>query len=297
MNLRSQQRRGFTLIEMIVVIVITGIIAGIVAIFIKAPVQGYVDSARRAELTDIADTAVRRLARDVRIAVPNSVRIAGCGSVRCVEFLPTRDGGRYRASPAGGGTGCNGYAGNTKQAALSFDAADTCFEIIGTTITFAAGDQIVIGSTQSDGNIPYQLPTSATSVRRSLAAAGVGSSQVVKMDSTIKLPDSAELPSHRFDVVDGTQQAVTYACTNVSTDANGTGTGQLVRYWGYGFNASQVNPPVGATIAILADKLSDCVITYDVPNQSFGLLAVRLTITEANESVTLYNEIHVNNAP
>ncbi|NCN89388.1 MAG: prepilin-type N-terminal cleavage/methylation domain-containing protein, partial [Gallionella sp.] len=55
-------QRGFTLIEMIVVIVITGIIAGIVAIFIKAPVQGYVDSARRAELTDIADTAVRRLA-------------------------------------------------------------------------------------------------------------------------------------------------------------------------------------------------------------------------------------------
>ena len=293
-------QRGFTLIEMIVVIVITGIIAGIVAIFIKAPVQGYVDSARRAELTDIADTAVRRLARDVRIAVPNSVRIAGCGSVRCVEFLPTRDGGRYRASPAGGGTGCNGYAGNTKQAALSFDAADTCFEIIGTTITFAAGDQIVIGSTQSDGNIPYQLPTSATSVRRSLAAAGVGSSQVVKMDSTIKLPDSAELPSQRFDVVDGAQQAVTYACEGTlgALNDNNNGQASLVKHWGYGFNAAQVAPgSLGGTIAILADKVSNCVITYDVPNQRFGLLAVRLTITEANESVTLYNEIHVNNAP
>ncbi len=76
MRAQHKQQYGFTLIEMIVVIVITGIIAGVVAVFLKAPVQGYIDSARRAELTDIADTAIRRMARDVRTAVPNSVRVA-----------------------------------------------------------------------------------------------------------------------------------------------------------------------------------------------------------------------------
>ena len=45
----GRRPRGFTLVEMIIVIVITGIIGGIVAIFLRAPVQGYVDSARRAE--------------------------------------------------------------------------------------------------------------------------------------------------------------------------------------------------------------------------------------------------------
>ncbi len=60
---------------------------------------------------------------------------------------------------------------------------------------------------------------------------------------------------------------------------------------------AQVNPPVGGTSAILADKVSDCLIDYDVANQRFGLLAVRLTLTSGGESVSLYNEVHVNNAP
>ena len=145
------------MVEMIVVMVITGIIGGMVAIFIKAPVQGYVDSARRAEMTDIADTALRRLSRDIRTAVPNSVRVLGCGTTPCIEFLPTKGGGRYRASPATAGTI---YCGSYAAAVLDFDAADTCFEIIGTAIPLVRGatddlsDQIVIGSTQSDGNPP-----------------------------------------------------------------------------------------------------------------------------------------------
>jgi len=212
---------GFTFVEMIVVIVITGIVGGMVAMFIRAPVQGYVDSARRAELTDIADTAMRRMARDVRTAVPNSMRTLGCGGIPCVEFLPTKDGGRYRADQTGGGVGCVTVANST----LNFSAPDTCFEIVGLPISFSASDQIVVGSTQSDGNPPYQNPTAAvcgtaasTCIRRPIAAAwGGGVSQVVKVDSNYALPAFANLsdanpPSQRFDVVDGTQQAVTYAC-------------------------------------------------------------------------------------
>jgi MSHA biogenesis protein MshO len=48
---------------------------------------------------------------------------------------------------------------------------------------------------------------------------------------------------------------------------------------------------------VLADNVSACQIVYDVPNARFGLVAVRLTLTSENESVSLYNEIHVNNAP
>ncbi len=294
MDMLRRGQRGFTLVEMIVVIVITGIIAGVVAIFLRAPVQGYVDSARRAELTDVADTAVRRMARDVRTAVPNSMRIAACAGV-CAEFLPTKTGSRYRADPTGGAGGC-GASGDD----LDFAAADTCFEIIGTPIALAANDQIVVGSTQSDGNPPYQDPAfnPATSIRRPVAAAGVGPAmQVVRMTSTVKLPASAELPSQRFDVVDGAQQAVTFGCVNVGTDASGNGTGQLMRYWAYGYNAAQAFPPAGGQSSVLADKVSACTIDYDVPNQRFGLLAVRLTLSSGGESVSLYNEIHVNNAP
>jgi MSHA biogenesis protein MshO len=287
---------------MIIVIVITGIIGGIVAMFIKAPVQGYVDSARRAELTDIADTALRRMARDIRTAVPNSVRLPASPSTY-IEFLPTRDGGRYRADSTGGGLGC----GTVANSVLDFAAPDTCFEIVGTQITFDASDEIVVGSTQSDGNAPYQDPTVAACnvpattacIRRPLAPAGVGLSQVVKVASAYALPAFAELPSQRFDVVDGAQQAVTYACEGTLTTLDaGNGQARLVKHWGYGFNPVQVAPgSLGGTSAILADKVSACAIDYELPNQRFGLVAVRLTLTSSNESVSLYNEIHVNNAP
>ena len=299
MSMMANQQRGFTLVEMIMVMVITGIIGGMVAMFIRAPVQGYVDSARRAEMTDIADTAVRRLARDIRTAVPNSVRVpvTPCNAPPAnpcyVEFLPTRDGGRYRA--------------NTPGNVLKFGIVVANFDIIGSPITFVAGDQVVVGSTQSDGNPPYQDPTAVacnvaattTCIRRPIAAAGALTT-VTFTPSAAVLPLWAELPSQRFDVVDGTQQAVTYACEGVGIDANGDGTGSLNRYWHYDFNPVQLPPPLagpGSGSAVLADRLSACVITYNAVNQRNGLLEINLSITRSNETVRLYQAIHVNNAP
>src|SRR5207247_10236805 len=66
---------GVTLIEMVIVIAITAIIAAALSVFISRPVEGYADAARRAELSDIADTALRRMTRDLRTALPNTIRI------------------------------------------------------------------------------------------------------------------------------------------------------------------------------------------------------------------------------
>ena len=166
---------------------------------------------------------------------------------------------------------------------------------------------MVVGSTQWSAAPPYD--TTANGVLRKITGFGhVGAVQWISMTGASVLPAWAELPSHRFDVVDGTQQAVTYACENLGTDSGGNGTGQLRRYWHYGFYTAQPTPPINAQApeppnpgavqsAILADRVSACAIDYDLTNQRFGLLAVRLTLTNGGESVSLYNEIHVNNAP
>ena len=99
-------QQGFTLVEAVMVIAITGIIAAVVATFIRAPVQGSFDSARRAELTDVADTAVRRISRDLRLALPNSVRVQLVAGVYYLEFLQTSDGGRYRSEERRVGKEC-----------------------------------------------------------------------------------------------------------------------------------------------------------------------------------------------
>ena len=91
------RERGFTLIELVVVMVLTGIIAVLVGRNITRPVEGFIDLGRRAELVDIAELTLRRMTREIHLALPNSVRVSGgspCsapgGSAVCaVEFLRT----------------------------------------------------------------------------------------------------------------------------------------------------------------------------------------------------------------
>lgn len=273
----SNNQRGFTLIEAVMVIVITSIIVIGVAIFIRAPIQGYQDTARRAQMVDIVDTSLRRLGRDLRLALPNSVRVTGGGQV--IEFLLTRSGGRYR----GEGTD-----------RLDFTVADTTFDILGSAITFATGDQIVVYNLGITGADAYAGNTLSTHNRRAYSGA-VGSAVTnVLITSANRLP--FESPGNRFQVV---ETPVTYICDIAA--------GTLYRYSGYPITANQSSVDTnaelmalaGVTRAMLARNVSGCQFAYDaaIAAQHSGLVTLRLTLTQQNESVNLYHTVHVNNIP
>ena len=99
--MRRRRQSGFTLIELVVTLVISAIVVSFVSMFISGPVRGFTDQARRARLVDAADSALQRMGRDVRRALPNSVRTTAGGGVVALELLSTVDGGRYRAQPPG----------------------------------------------------------------------------------------------------------------------------------------------------------------------------------------------------
>ncbi|MEO6147359.1 MAG: prepilin-type N-terminal cleavage/methylation domain-containing protein, partial [Sulfuriferula sp.] len=203
----TKSQRGFTLIEAIIVITITGIVAGMVAVFIRAPVQGYFDSARRAELTDIADTAQRRISRDLRLALPNSVRVSGGNYL---EFLQTSGGGRYRAEVDNSGAGD----------ILDFTTSDNSFDVLGPPVAKVPGAMNLVAV--------YNLGIPGADAYR-----GDNTSVMTTGGNTVTInpfqfPFAS--PANRFQII---SYPVSYVCAGVGTDASGNGTGTLTRYWNY----------------------------------------------------------------
>ncbi|WP_219116018.1 type II secretion system protein J [Janthinobacterium sp. UMAB-56] len=227
-----RRARGFTLVEMIIVIVITGIIGGMVAMFIRLPVQGYVDANARADLADLADTAVRRIARDVRLALPNSVRVSTDG--KYLELLLTKSGGRYLSEDDAPGLG----------PVLAFNpvgpAADANqFTVVGNAPAITAGDFIAVYNMGE--NLPDAYGCAVNASVCNLAQVASVSGTVVTLKSNPFLAQSPQKfpsPSHRFQVV---TTPVSYVCDPQ--------TGTLTRYSGYTIQAAQ---PLDAAAAPLA---------------------------------------------
>lgn len=288
---RRNLSAGVTLIELSITIALVGIVAALIVNFVQ-PVRSYIDTSRRAALADTADTALRRIGRDVRLALPNSVRVDGTG--KYVEFLLVRTGGRYRfdTDPAATNTCTGGFASDV----LSFNAADTCFKTIGNVLNLSA-------VTTSDFLVVFNLQPGTTNAD-AYASGGVTGGNKSKIDSLTPPVSFAgedritieshqftfESPGRRFFIIEG---PVTYGCSG----------GNLTRYSGYTISAAQVAPPGGAS-AVLASGVADCSFTYDSSGaaQGSGLLtmSLRLSMQDSRgdtENVNLYHAVHVNNVP
>ena len=256
------------------VITITGILAAVVAIFLRAPIDAYVDSARRADLSDVSDTTARRIARELQSALPNSVRTGGAGLF--LELIPIRDAGRYRSEV---GTA----AGDDP---LDFaSAADNSFDVLGPTVNVSAGDSLVVYNLGFDVADAY----AAAPNNRRTAAVGAGLDNVTFAGAMFPLAS----PGSRFHIV---RTPTSYACD--------LGTGTLWRYTGYDFQPAQpaalatLNGLDGTTRAALATNVTACNFTYGPGAlQHNGLVSMALTITQSGESVTLQHQVNVDNVP
>ena len=271
--------RGVTLIEMIVVIAVTGILGVAIAAFIRRPVEGYIDATRRAELSDIADTALRRVTRDLRTALPNSIRVTSSGGVTYIEYLQVSGGGRYRSEVDSGGAGDP----------LSFTIADATFNVIGPMPVMAAGDSIVVYNLNWDPAIV----TANAYVGDNRAAYASNTATTVTLSAAKLFPFAS--PGKRFQVV---QFPVTYACDPVG--------GTLRRIAGYAIQAAQPNNVAAAPLstapsnALLATSITACSFTYVAGSgvtQRAGVVSLTLQVEQAGEKVNLFQQAHVNNVP
>lgn len=296
-------QRGFTLVELIVVIVLTGILAGTVTVFFKPAVDAYFASQRRATLADMADTTVRRMAREIRASVPNSVLDH---APACLEFVPTKAGGRYRM-----GLHVNDDKSSQENTALTCPDADkscaldlsdtatqkTAFDVLQLSQSSAplAGDFVVIGNqepaqvyTGTNRKVIAEVdnPAPAAAYGRHRIRLGVGNFSSIQ-----------GYEGGRFTVAPASG-SVAFVCAGTGT-SNGRGTGKLYRVVRPMDATTPSTCPDVAGFPVLADKVSACTFVYaaNAGTQQNGLVWMEISLTDDGESVNLAFAAHVSNVP
>ncbi len=283
------------MIELVIVILLVGIMGVGLSRLIAIPFASYRDLGRRAQLVDFADAASRRIARDLRRALPNSVRIGSGGET--LEFLRAIDGARYRAE-----AGDNG-GGNDHSAAsdvLSF-AGDTDFNILGSFqhlpftlgTALASGHRIAIyntgsavyGDAAADAN-----PGVITPDETDVTITSDGDEQQINLSASHQF--SFASPARRLYVVD---TPITYDC-DLSNDT-------LTRYWAYDVASSQPTNPAAAPLStgssvLLVALVEGCGFDYSPGSpQRAGLVTIELVLADAGERVRVLHQVHVDNSP
>jgi MSHA biogenesis protein MshO len=86
-------QRGFTLVELVAVMVILSIIAAIGVGFVVRATESYQSTQTRALLVNTARQSIERMTRQLRGALPHSVRTTNAG--QCLQFMPIAAGGNY----------------------------------------------------------------------------------------------------------------------------------------------------------------------------------------------------------
>ncbi|MCY1412633.1 hypothetical protein D9M71_280450 [compost metagenome] len=281
------RQRGFTLVELILVIVLSAIVGVMVSSVLSRPLEGFVAQSRRAELVDIGASALNRMQRDIRMAVPGSLRVSADG--QALELLLIHSGGRYLPNrpldnslnfSATPDAQCNGPL------VAGVPACDV-LQVFAPGFSPPAAGWLVIASSpfswtpSNPGNITptntvfTRLPESDTA-----AYPGISLIRVTPPGAGGVFAFAAPSAQRRIYFAD---RVVGYRCSG----------GQLLRYEHDQLQAT-LPAALPATGRLQADRVESCDFRYA---SASGLATLRLSIGATGESIRLAQQVQVNNAP
>jgi MSHA biogenesis protein MshO len=288
-----RRMQGFTLIEVVIVVILLGILAGTLYVVLQGPLRAARDNEARARLVDIAETALQRMTREIRLALPYSVRVSGGNAV---EFLRVLDGGRYKAKAAGRlkfNTNSDTFTSlSTLANAGAIDTGAGSGSCISGSadcvVVYNIGQPLTVATATASGSSANAYLGSSTAYDGNIATISAATAGSVTFDNgdLAGWNFSFASPRQRFHVVD---TPVSFVCSG----------GEIHRHSGYAITPVQSTTP-GGTDNLLVDQVSACSFTLTPPTLTrAGVLTISLTITDAviGQSVTLLQQVHVENVP
>ncbi|KTG28494.1 hypothetical protein AWR38_13060 [Idiomarina sp. WRN-38] len=258
-------QRGFTLIELVIVIVLLAIVAGFSFQFVGIGAQMFSTGSERLQTIEKSRFAIERLTREVRGAVPNSVRVSG----DCIEFVPAKVAGTYYDTPIRPDS-------SNEMTLVTFAGSPDVGNI---NWTLDGNERVFIYATQP--NFIY-----ANNPQRYVNIAGINSFNSVESLLTLEADSqfAKESPLKRAYI----------GSTPVSFCLSA---GNLFRVSDYGWSQAQTEWTSGYLMAtgVSSDEPFDVTANNQ---QSNNIVTIELQFGEnAEEQVFYYREVHIPNAP
>ncbi|MDT3275256.1 type II secretion system protein [Shewanella sp. SP2S2-4] len=230
--------RGFTLVEMVTVILILGILVVGVSSFIIFGTRIFVESSSVDQVLSQSRFAVERMTRELRSALPNSLRVnTDSLTYQCIEFVPIETSTTYLTMPI-----------------IPAAAASTGIVILDNTASAIRVNQFAWIYPLVDADV-Y---SSARQKRAQVKTIAISGNQVTL---TFTAPTRFAEASPRQRIYLGSSP-VSY-CFEKGTSGNDL---QIVRYAGYNFNTVQPNPTTMGTGVLMAQSVANRLDnSYDLP--------------------------------
>lgn len=261
------KQHGFSLIELVAVIVLLGIIAISTTQFISQGVGVYVDTVRRDNLQQQSRFAIERISRELANALPGSVRVDSDATTQCLEFVPIKDASTYLNTITGVG-------------------ALTSLDIVDVGYSYVAGDSLAVYTL--DNSRVYSVSSNVVALTGEAAGPQANTRSLNFASTTF----TEESPSQRVYMIS----------TPVSFCAQDN---RLTRHADYGFSATQSLPPNNGVLVAQHLRIDDSGVytVFDyVPDSLQRAAVVNMDFrffdsSESDEWLRLLREVSIRNTP
>lgn len=281
--------KGFTLIELVLVILVLGIVSTSVTSFIRYGAEIYQDVSGRDKQISDSRFVIERITREIRNAVPNSVRVTDDGPGQttgsCIEFIPILASSSYVEIP------------------VLPDAANDTLTLVASNETFEQGNTKIVvyplneNDVYIDGGLTsgklfdisnYNfIDIDAVPDPDPLINSDAYQQLELTLDNTVLFDEDS--PTQRYFII---KDSVAY-CQNAN--------GNMFRYQGHSFTdnqANQENPPT-STGVLMAERQSNK-FPFSLQSATLvrnGIVVMDFSFTYDDEILRQVNEVNIANVP